>query len=93
MSTLRFFSRVAFICNLCFLAAVFLLWMDHPPAGEMISMIIVIGVAMAFIINLIVNIWYGIHLFMQRQRRDDIPKWLMIANFLFLIPELILLLK
>ncbi len=93
MPALRFFSRVAFICNICFLAALAILWMDHPPEGDLISLIIVIGFVFSFIINQIVNICYAINLLLKKPIRNFIPTWLMIANFLFLIPELILLLK
>jgi len=93
MRFLRFLSRVAFICNVCFLLSVLLLWLDHPPEGDLISLIIVIGFVLAFIINLFVNISYGIHLLFRKKRSEQIPDWLMVANFIFLVPELILLLK
>jgi hypothetical protein len=93
MSTLKFFSRVAFICNVCFLFAVILLWVDHPPEGELISLIIVMGFVLAVIINSLVNISIGVSMAMKMKARNFIPGWLIIANFLFLIPQLILLLK
>jgi hypothetical protein len=93
MLALRFLSRVAFICNICFLLAVLLLWMDNPPEGDLISLVIVIGFVLAFIVNLIVNISYGINLLLRKKPGHQIPSWLMLANFIFLIPELILLLK
>ena len=93
MSFLRFLSRVAFLCNICFLLAVLLLWLDHPPEGDLISLIIVIGFILAFIVNLIVNISYGINLLVRKRAGEGIPSWLMVANFIFLFPELILLLK
>ena len=93
MSFLRFLSRVAFICNICFLLAVLLLYLDHPPEGDLVSLIIVIGFVLAFIVNLIVNISYGIHLLVRKRAGEEIPSWLMLANFIFLFPELILLLK
>lgn len=93
MNLLRFLSRVAFICNICFLLAVLLLWLDHPPEGDLISLIIVVGFVLAFIVNLIVNISYGINLLMIKKAGREIPSWLMLANFIFLFPELMLLLK
>jgi hypothetical protein len=93
MSFLRFLSRVAFICNICFLLAVVLLYLDHPPEGDLISLIVVIGFVLAFIVNLIVNISYGINLLVRKRAGIEIPSWLMLANFIFLFPELILLLK
>jgi len=93
MSSLRFFSRVAFICNLCFLGALIVLRIDHPPDGELISLMIVIGFVLAVVINVIVNLCYGIALLRRKPLRNFIPLWLIIANFLFLIPQLILLLR
>ncbi len=93
MSMLRLLSRVAFICNVCFMLAVIFLWMNHPPEGEIVSLIIVLGYILAVIINIIVNFWYGIRIAVRKPLKSFIPVWLMIANFLFLIPQLILFLK
>jgi len=84
---------VAFLCNVCFLAALFIIWLDHPPEGELISLVIVLGFVLAFIINFLVNLVYGIQMLLRKPLRNFIPFWLIIANFLFLIPQIILLLK
>ena len=93
MSRLRFFSRVAFLCNICFLLALFILWLDQPPEGDMVSLVIVIGFVLAVIVNFIVNFAYGIQLIRRKQLTPVIPRWLIIANFIFLIPQIILLMK
>ena len=66
--------------------------MDQPPAGDIISLVIVIGFVLSFIINMIVNISYGINLLLRKPIRNYIPTWLIVTNSLFLIPELIILL-
>lgn len=89
---LRFFSRVVFIFNLCFLAAIIIQRIPNPPQGEFISLIIVLGYPVAFFVNLTVNIFYAT-LFLSKRMPDEVPRWLMIFNFLFLIIQLIFLLK
>jgi hypothetical protein len=93
MRLLGFLSRLAFICNICFLLSVTILMWPDPPVGEIISLIIIIGYSLAIVINGIVNIGYGISLLARKSLRNFIPLWLIIANFLFLLTQLILFLK
>ena len=93
MYLLGLFSRVAFICNICFLLSSMDLLLTHPPSGVIISLILVIGYWLAIVVNGIVNIWYAISLLKRKSLRDSIPLWLIIVNFLFFIPQLILFLK
>lgn len=93
MYNIRFFSKVAFICNICFLLALIIQWMPHPLQGEIVATTIILGYAFAAIVNLIINLWYGVLFFSGKLLNNSVPFWLIIANFLFLIPELILLLK
>jgi len=90
---MRFFSRVAFICNICFLLAVIMQTMKHPPEGEMVATTVIIGYIFAGIINLITNIWLAVLLISRKQLNNKVPRWLIILNFLFLIPELIIFLR
>jgi hypothetical protein len=73
--------------------AVLLLIVQKPPEGEFVSIIIVLGYVLAVFINIIVNFCYGIKLLLRKPLKQFIPLWLMIANFIFLIPQLILFLK
>lgn len=93
MSLLRHLSRVAFICNICFMLAVLILYVNKPPKGEIVSIIIVLGYVLAVFVNVIVNFCYAVRLLARKPLREFIPLWLMIANFIFLIPQLILFLK
>jgi hypothetical protein len=93
MQLLGFLSRLAFICNICFLLAATILLLGHPPEGEIISLIIILGYSMAIVVNGIVNIGYGFSLLTHKSLSHFIPLWLIIANFLFFITQLILLLK
>ena len=93
MYNIRFFSKVAFICNICFLLALIIQWMPRPPEGEAVATTIILGYVFAAIVNLIINVWCAILFFSGKLLNNLVPRWLIIANFLFLIPELILLLK
>ncbi|HEX4851437.1 MAG TPA: hypothetical protein VFV08_11555 [Puia sp.] len=93
MSILRVLSKMAFICNICFMFAMSILWMKQPPNGEIISLIIVLGYVLSIVINLIVNLWYSILLALKKQPGNHIPAWLTIVNFLFLIVQLIIILR
>jgi len=73
--------------------AIAILYLKDPPKGELISIIIVLGYVMAVIVNIIVNFCYAIRLIFRRPLKEFIPIWLMITNFIFLIPQLILFLK
>jgi hypothetical protein len=93
MFNVRFFSRVAFICNLCFLMAVIMQMMPHPPEGEMVATTIIIGYLFAVIVNLGINFWLAVLYLFTKPLKNSVPRWLIILNFLFLIPELILISK
>jgi hypothetical protein len=96
MQSLIFFSRVAFICNVCFV----LVWgmrfypiLKQGQTGEMVSLVLILGILIAFLLNIAVN---GFVLAFMLQRKTvwkHFPRWLIITNFLFLIPEIILFIK
>jgi hypothetical protein len=93
MYHIRFFSKVAFICNVCFLLAIIIQWVPHRMEGEIVATTIIIGYVFAGIMNLVINVWCAILFFSGKLKSKSVPVWLLIANFIFLIPELILLLK
>ena len=93
MQVVRFLSRVAFICNICFLLASFIQWLPHPPEGELISQLIVLGWLLSILFNTIVNIVLIILFVFRRLRRAAVPVWLLIANFIFFILQILLLLN
>lgn len=93
MFHIRFFSKVAFICNICFLFALLIQWMPHPLQGDLIATTVILGYVFSAIVNLIINLWCAVLFLSGKLLNNSVPVWLIIANFLFLIPELILLLK
>lgn len=93
MQKLLFFSRVAFICNICFVLAFLMKYVPNLKDGFVSSTVLILGVGLAFGLNLLVNLTTGILLLQQKYREQPYPSWLIIANFLFLIPQLIVLLR
>jgi len=92
MPLLRLLSRVAFICNICFLLASFVQWLPDPPEGGLVSMIIVLGYLLAILVNTVVNIWVVAALMVHRLKKGMVPTWLVITNFAFFVLQLLLLL-
>jgi hypothetical protein len=89
---MRFFSKIAFICNLCFVAAAILRWVENINKAKgsfdgaiklqpLESTIVVLGygaVLVNFIFSLLVLL-----MFMFR-KEHQVPKWLIWVNLLFL---------
>jgi hypothetical protein len=92
MRLLRFLSRVAFICNVCFLVTSFIQWLPNPPEGELISTIIILGYVLSVLVNVLVNISVAMLLCFGRLRKAGISAWLLIVNFLFFVTQLVLIL-
>ena len=93
MQKLLFFSRVAFICNICFVLAFLMKYVPDLKDGYLTSTVLILGVGLAFGLNLLVNLITGVFLLQRKYREPPYPSWLIIANFLFLIPQLIVLLR
>jgi len=90
MRLLRLLSRVAFICNICFLLASLDQYLPNPPEGQIISTIIVLGYILAILVNVVVNGWILVA-WAFRKRPLDIPRWLWIINLIFLVVQLVIL--
>lgn len=96
MQSLIFFSRVAFICNVCFV----LVWvMRYYPVlkegrpGEFVSLVLILGILFAFLLNVAVNLFMLVFMLQRRAVWKHFPGWLIITNFLFLLPQIILFLR
>lgn len=90
---LRFFSKIVFISNLCFIAAVILRWVENANKTKgnfdgaiklqpLESTIVVLGYG-AIIFNLVFNITI-LSLFLLR-KDSQVQKWLIWFNFLILL--------
>jgi hypothetical protein len=92
---LRFFSKIVFICNLCFIAAVILRWVENmnKQKGDfsgaiklqpLESTIVVLGYG-AIIINFIFNLLLLVILVLKKEKK--IEAWLIWFNFLILLVQ------
>jgi hypothetical protein len=91
MYRLSFWSRVAFICNICLILAWLTKYFSFIPKGDLESTVMIAGLAMSFIINALVNLSYLILLLRKKSIRDSVPVWLAGINFLFLILQFYLI--
>lgn len=84
MRWLLFLSRLAFICGFFFLVSLSLLYRDWANDIAIVSTIIIIGHVIGIIAVPLVNVCYLVLLLTKRQLLAPVPRWLMIANMLFL---------
>jgi hypothetical protein len=89
---LLFFSRVAFICNICFLIGFSIQMTDWIRNKDITEMIALIGYVMGFIINPVLNLCYLVLFIVSRKRLKMVPSWLLTANILFLIIQILYIL-
>ena len=89
MRLLRFLSRVAFICNICFLLASLEQYLPKVPEGA-VSTIIVMGYLMGIVINILVNFTLLV-VWAFKKGALAVPAWLWIVNLIFLIIQLVIL--
>lgn len=90
MRWIYFLSRVTFLCNLIYLLALYMRVNPSFPEVFMTSTIIIIGTVMAFVGTIIVNLVYLWMLVTRVNFSKHLPVWLAIANFLFLLLQVIL---
>jgi hypothetical protein len=93
MATAKFLSKVAFICNICFLIANALLWEKNPPRADWLSLVIIMGYVMAVFMNAGALISYLYIRFWGEHSGYPVPIWLIIINCLFFLIQLILFLS
>jgi hypothetical protein len=92
MRWLLFLSRLAFICNCFFLLALSLQfgrWFQNQDAE---ATAIIIGYFMSALLNPAAILCYLILFFSNREKLRIVPKWVIIANVLFLFLQIFYLL-
>ena len=93
MPKLLFLSRVAVICNLCFLITFLMHYIPFVSNGSIPSTIIVLGNVVSIVINVLMNAVYILILLAGKPLIRYVPVWLIATNFLFFIFQVILLIK
>src|SRR5688572_27995005 len=87
---LLFLSRIALICNFFFLVAASLQWKDYIGNSMVVSTIVVIGYFLAvFLFSPLVNALYLIRSIWKKDLLVQVPLWLVVCNFLFLLLQII----
>lgn len=89
MRWLLFLSRVAFICNLFSILTLLILWKDITSQQAVVGTVGILGYVLAIVFNPFVNLCYGLLLVIKGSLLAIIPKWLLVANFVFLILQLL----
>lgn len=90
MRGLLFLCRVAFICNLFFIISAALQWKDFISVQPVFSTVVVIGYFMAvFIFNPIANIACAVQWLRRKALFETVPRWLVVANFIFLLMQIL----
>jgi hypothetical protein len=92
MALLRMLNRSAFICNVCFLLAIWILWLKHPVNEGLVSLIIVMGFFLSVLLNTIVILWLLV-LRVKKKTAAGIPEKLIYLNGGFLLVQIFLLIK
>ena len=90
MRLVRFLSRVAFICNICFLAASLRQWILLPLDNQLASDIIVLGLLVSVVLNVIVNLVVLVLFLIGKLRAAAIPMWLLVVNLIFFTGQILL---
>jgi hypothetical protein len=94
---MRFFSKIVFICNICFVAAVILRLVEKDyvsngnhdaiiPLPALQGTLVVLGFIVAVMLNFIFALCCLIFLLLKKQH--NIAKWLVWINLLFLLFQL-----
>jgi hypothetical protein len=89
MQALLFFSRVSFICNICYLITFLFYFIPRLGDGHVVSTILVLGVLVAVVLNLLLTGIIIILFFTSKSLLKAVPKWLIIFNLICCIPQLI----
>jgi hypothetical protein len=87
MRFVLFLSRIAFICNLFFLLALVVRFINLAGNSVAVSTIGITGYLLVALFNPLVNIIY-LTLLIRRKLFDNLPRWLVLSNFIFLLLQL-----
>jgi hypothetical protein len=89
---LLFLSRVAFICNICFLIAFSIQMTDWIKNEDITSTIALVGYVMGFVINPLLVFCYLVLFILSRRKLKAVPSWLLTSNILFLVIQILYIL-
>jgi hypothetical protein len=67
--------------------------LEQGQPGELVSLVLILGILIAFVLNLVVNGFIVAFILQRKASWKHFPGWLIITNFLFLLPQIILFIK
>ncbi len=88
MRWILFVARLALICNICSLFTIIIMFESVTRNNAALSTVIVIGYVLAVIFNPLSNFLVLMVLLFRRDIFRLMPKWLLIANFIFLLLQI-----
>jgi hypothetical protein len=93
MRVLKLLARVAFLCNICFILSSLFLWLPHPPEGQLVSTVVVMGYLMGLPVNVVVFGWMLVLLAKGKWGAGVAPGWLLIFNSIIFCFQIIYLIS
>jgi len=88
MRRLRFFLKVAFICNICFLIAELSYYIDYKGNfAELLKYILPMGLMFAFPLNMLILLIALIMMWRRKVRWAELPPYVFIVNVIFLLVQ------
>ncbi|SFW26542.1 hypothetical protein [Chitinophaga sancti] len=86
MDRLRFFLKLAFICNLCFALAEVAQYIDfNGQFSELLKFVLPMGLIVAFPLNLITLVIAVVMLLRHKVRLVELPAYVFVLNLLVLV--------
>lgn len=93
MFKLLFFAKVTLLCNICFLVTFALRFIPALEQGVVTSTLLILGNIIAIVFNILFHLIWLFMLLTGRSLRGVVPVWMIAVNFIFLIIQIILLVK
>jgi hypothetical protein len=88
MERLRFFLKVAFICNICFLIAELSYYIDYKGHfSEMLKYILLMGIVVSFPFNILTLGTGTVMLFRRKIAWVNLPPYVFIVNVIILLVQ------
>lgn len=92
MSRLRFVLKLAFICNLCFLAGEATYYINYADSFEgLVKHILILGFLLAFPLNVIVSTIATILLVRRKIPWKELPPFVFVTNVIILAAQFLFL--
>ncbi len=92
MSRLRFVLKLAFICNLCFLAGEATYYINYADSFEgLVKHILILGFLLAFPLNVVVSLIATLMLARGKAIWKELPPFVFVTNVIILVAQILFL--